>query len=663
MACYAVAMSKTFKLEPARLRWDADEPQSLQFEDIYFCRGSGAEESQYVFLRHNDLPQRWLGRDCFTVAETGFGTGLNFLLTWQCWRETANTDQRLHFLSFEKHPLRKDDLTRALSAWPQLDQFAQELLDSYPPLVRGFHRIHLEQGRVILTLLFGDVHDVLPSLQATVDAWYLDGFDPARNPQMWSESLFRQLAAKTAVGGTFATFTAAGWVRRGLQAAGFIVEKSPGFGHKREMLHGRLPEAIRQNSRTPWFDLPSGRAVGRAVVIGTGFAGAASAHRLAERGWQVDVLEEAASPATKASGNPAGVFYPALTADYSIYGRFYLTAYGHALAEFKRLQRAGIDYGRLGTGVLHLAWSEKLYQRQRAILNALGEDSGLAQWINSEQAAALSGVKLASEGLYYPQAAWMSPVVFCSNLLASQTNIQCHFQTKVARLERNGDSWHLFDPAGESVAEADVVVIAAGVELKNLTPCEWLPMTVARGQLSVAPATAQSRELKYAICHEGYLIPAVDGGHCIGASYAQNDSDLTVREVDQAHNLAMLQRHLPGFHQLLDPTESLHNRVGLRATTPDQLPIIGPIPDREAFLRNYAELHHGRRPECYPTAEYLPGLYLFGGLGSRGLTSALLGAELLACQIGGEPLPMEKELVDAVSPARFLVRDLKRKKS
>ena len=662
MACYAVTMSKTFQLESAQLHWEAGEPQSLQFKDVYFTRGSGVEESQYVFLEHNALPQRWQGRDCFTVAETGFGTGLNFLLTWQSWRETATKDQRLHYLSFEKYPLTKDDLALALSTWAHFEPLVKQLLDAYPPLLRGFHRIHLNQGRVVLTLLFGDVREMLPNLHATVDAWYLDGFDPARNPEMWGEALFRQLAAKTASGGTFATFTAAGWVRRGLQAAGFRVDKSPGFGRKREMLHGQLQEVMKQTSRTPWFELPPGRTVGRAVVIGTGFAGAATAHRLAERGWQVDVLEEAASPATRASGNPAGVFYPALTADYSRYGRFYLTAYCHALSEFRRLQRAGIDYGRLGTGVLHLAWSDKRYQRQRAILDALGENSGLAQWMNSEQATVLSGVELASSGLFYPQAAWMSPVAFCSNLLASQANIQCHFQAKVTRLERKGDSWRLLGPADESIAEADVVVIAAGVGLKALGLCDWLPMTVARGQLSVAPATAQSRALKHAICHEGYLIPAVYGQHCIGASYAPNDSDMTVREADQAHNLAMLQRHLSGFYQQLDPPESLHNRVGLRATTPDQLPIIGPLPEREAFMRNYAELHHGRRSDNYPTAEYLPGLYLFGGLGSRGLTSALLGAELLACQIGGEPLPMEKELVDAVSPARFLVRDLKRKK-
>ena len=655
-------MKPTFAVEPAELRWQGDEPHSVQFEDIYFCRGSGADESRYVFLQHNELPQRWSERDIFTIAEMGFGTGLNFLTTWQSWSESATEGQRLHFLSFEKHPLRKDDLKRALSAWPQFKELTEQLIDSYPPLIRGFHRISLDQGRVILTLMLGDVAELLPELHATVDAWYLDGFDPAKNPQMWSETLFHQLATKTAVGGTFATFTAAGWVRRGLQTAGFSVQRSPGFGQKREMLCGHLPEAIAQPSKTPWYDLPAGRQVGKAVVIGAGFAGAASAYVLAQRGWQVTLLEEANQPASKASGNPAGLFYPALTADCSHYGRFYLAGYLHALTLFKQLQAAKIDYGFLGRGVLHLAHTEKLQKRQQAILQALGGECELAQRLDSEQASNLAGVQQIYGALFYPHAAWMSPADFCKSLLTSQQNIECHYGVKVNAMEQCGEGWSLSTEADDDPSyEADVVVMAAGAELASLPFCDWLPTTIARGQLTTAPATQCSRVLKHAICHEGYLIPDVAGRHCIGASYVPNDCDLRWREEDQTHNLKLLQQHLPHFSRQLNPQQELTNRVGLRATTPDQLPIIGPLPDRAAYLENYADLHHGRRPESYPVAKYRSRLYVMNGLGSRGLISCLLGAELLACQIGGEPLPLEKGLVDAVSPARFLVRELKRR--
>lgn len=231
-------MIEVDSIEPAALVWRGDEPFSRAYDDIYFTSGAGLEESRYVFLRHNGLPGRWRGREVFTIAETGFGTGLNFLLTWQAWRECADASQRLDYLSVERHPLSRDDLARALALWPQLRELSAALLAQYPPPRGGAHRLEFDEGRVCLTLLFGDVARMLPPLRAAVDAWFLDGFDPAKNPRMWSREVYEQMARLCAEGGTFATFTAAGVVRRGLQAAGFTVLKAKGFGAKREMLHG-----------------------------------------------------------------------------------------------------------------------------------------------------------------------------------------------------------------------------------------------------------------------------------------------------------------------------------------------------------------------------------------------------------------------------------------
>ena len=202
-------MRPSLYIPPARLQWQGQEPLASDYDDIYFSRGSGLEESRYVFLENNHLPQRWRGCDCFTIAETGFGTALNFLLTWQLWREQAESGQQLHFISVEGHPLTADDLSRATAAWPELQSLAEQLLAAYPKLVSGTHRIHFGDG-VSLTLLFGEVSSALSTLQAKVDAWFLDGFDPAKNPAMWCEPLYQQMAKLTAPQGTFATFTEIG---------------------------------------------------------------------------------------------------------------------------------------------------------------------------------------------------------------------------------------------------------------------------------------------------------------------------------------------------------------------------------------------------------------------------------------------------------------------
>ena len=232
---------------PAALQWSSTgAPRSARFGDIYYSDEDGLEESRHVFLRGNDLPARWRAwpGGHFCIAETGFGTGLNFLLTWQAWLALPAPRPRLHYLSCEQFPLQRDDLARALACWPQLAPVAGELLRHYPGLVPGQHRLLLQGGQVTLDLWWADVNTALPDLQGRglplVDAWYLDGFAPARNESMWRPGVLEAVARLSRPGATFATFTAAGAVRRQLAAAGFTVTKTPGFGRKRECLRGRL---------------------------------------------------------------------------------------------------------------------------------------------------------------------------------------------------------------------------------------------------------------------------------------------------------------------------------------------------------------------------------------------------------------------------------------
>jgi len=232
--------NQTIQLEPARLILDDEgTPISEIYGDIYHSAAGGHAQARHVFLAGNGLPERWQGRENFTILETGFGLGINFLATWLAWRNDPKRSARLQFISLEKHPFSLDDLVVAHAAWPEFTRLAAELRKNWPHLNAGEHRLELDCGRVILTLVFGDAVETLPALEAIVDAFYLDGFSPALNPDLWSPTLCLLLARKAADGATLATWSVAGSVRRAMIDAGFVVEKRPGFAGKRQMLVGR----------------------------------------------------------------------------------------------------------------------------------------------------------------------------------------------------------------------------------------------------------------------------------------------------------------------------------------------------------------------------------------------------------------------------------------
>jgi tRNA 5-methylaminomethyl-2-thiouridine biosynthesis bifunctional protein len=221
-------------------KWINNTPYSIEFNDIYFSTDSGLDETHHVFIAQNQLETRFksLQDTSFTIIETGFGTGLNFLVASQLWLTHAPQHAQLHFYSIEKYTLKLADLTRAHALWPQFSAISSELLVQYQTLKSGTNYFSLAGGRIQLALQIDDITLALPQLTKTADAWFLDGFAPAKNAEMWSTEVFTQIARLSKTNTTFATFTSAGLVRRGLQAVGFKVEKQAGFGKKREMLRG-----------------------------------------------------------------------------------------------------------------------------------------------------------------------------------------------------------------------------------------------------------------------------------------------------------------------------------------------------------------------------------------------------------------------------------------
>ncbi|AJD47765.1 D-amino acid oxidase family protein [Isoalcanivorax pacificus W11-5] len=611
-------------LQPARIDWQDTTPVARDFDDPYFSRDDGPAETTHVFLHGNQLPERFAAlppRARFVIAETGFGTGLNFLCAATLFLQQAPADAVLHFVSAEKHPLTHADLARAHAGWPAFAPLCAELARHYPALTPGFHRLWLGNRRIALTLLFGDAAVRFGQLQARVDAWFLDGFAPARNPGMWTDDLFRQFARLSAPGASFATFTAAGFVRRGLAAQGFDVARVPGFGRKREMLTGHFLGGWQPAHSTP----------GHALVIGAGLAGATSARALAERGWQVTVCDPAGI-AQHASGNLAGVVYTTPSAHATPQNRFYQSSYLHALHWLARHDfPSQPDDGAL-TGVLQLPPDARHRDKQQAAL-----DSGL--WPADVLRPAGSGWPDAS--LLMPAGGYLRPQRWCEHLLR-HPHITV-LPEAVETLTATQTGWQV--GTGHRTHDADIVIIANAADATRLAGLHWLPLKRIRGQVSYYRATEASQRWSQAICHSGYLTPALDGLHCVGATFDLHQLEATPRDGDDARNLAELAANLPAYHADLGGADAAlaGHRVGFRCQSTDFLPLAGPVPDA-----------------CANPSTPQPGLYLSIAHGSRGITGTPLCAELIAALANDEPVPVDQEMLAALAPARFILRQRKK---
>ncbi len=658
-------------IETASIRWnERGQPVSDHYEDIYFSAESGPDETWHTFINQNFLPERFAALEPgqhFVVGETGFGTGLNFLCTWQCFDQHAPADTRLHFISTEKYPLTTTDLAQALSLWPDLAMHSEQLVKHYPPMTAGQHRLIFDNGRIALTLLCGDVLETLPALEASVNAWFLDGFAPAKNPDMWQPELFQTLAAKSSRDATCATFTAARLVRDGLESAGFAVEKTPGFGRKRDMVRGRLTQHSSTEHQHIWFRQPETAHSGKqALIIGAGMAGAATARSLAERGWRVRVIDTHDKPASEASGNPQGMLYTRLSGNSTVLTRFITEGYLYTLSLLQRLdcQKISDDTLWQKTGLIQLGFSEGEQLRQQRILESGQYPEGLLQGLDAEALSTLAGLPLHSNGLYFPDAGWVHPPSLCKCLL-DHPNIEFAANLQVASLTHEDHQWHIQTTSGATLL-SEVVVVACGHLSSKLSQIQYLPLKSIRGQITQLPATTSSQKLQTVVCSEGYIAPAWKNSHTLGATFNFDDDSAECRQQDHDTNLENLKTYTPSISDALIDSEldttQLKGRVSFRCTTPDYLPAVGPVVDADIFKEHFALLRKNAKHRFADTPEQPAGLYITTGHGSRGLVTAPLAAEILAAYICNEPSPVPRDQRHALHPSRFMVRDLVRNK-
>ena len=656
-------------IQPANLGFNEEgTPVSREFDDVYFSNDNGLEETRYVFLGGNCLSERFKTHDrsLFIVGESGFGTGLNFLTLWQAFadfyqEQSDATLQRLHFISFEKFPLTADDLRTAHEHWPELAPFAQQLQQQWPLPIAGCHRLLLDGGRVTLDLWFGDINELIPQLDDTlnnkVDAWFLDGFAPAKNPDMWTPQLFNAMARLARTGGTLATFTSAGFVRRGLIDAGFTMTKTKGFGRKREMLTGIMEQQLETAARSPWYARPAARGK-EVAIIGGGVASALLSLALLRRGWQVSLYCEDSAPAQGASGNRQGALYPLLNTHSASLTHFFSAAFTFARRLYESLP---VEFDHEWCGVTQLGWDEKSQHKIEQMLS-LQLPELLAHAVDAETAAKLCGVETGHGGATYPLGGWLCPAQLTAGALtlAETMGLKTHYQHQVEDLTQTPEGWELTFVEQEAKRH-EAVVLANGFKVSKFAQTEKLPFSAVGGQVSHILTTPSLSPLRQVLCYDGYLTPQNPNNqqHCIGASYHRGVEEMQYNDEDQQHNRQRLLNCLPDVEWTEEIDVSAGDaRCGVRCATRDHMPIIGSVPRYDTTLEAYATLSESR--ENAESAPVYPNLFILAALGSRGLCSAPLAAEILAAQMSDEPVPMDGETLAALNPNRFWVRKLLR---
>ena len=646
-------------IHPATLAFDSSgTPYSEKFGDVYHSVDSGPDQARHVFLHGNDLPARWADARTFTIVETGFGLGLNFMATWAAWRSDPRRCERLHFVSVEQQPFVRADLATLHARYPEFREHSAELCAAWPLAIAGMHRLHLGGGQITLTLVFADILDALRNLRFGADAFYLDGFAPDRNPDMWSPSAMKGLARLARPGATLATYTIARSVRDALAAAGFAVEKSAGFGRKRDILTGRFAPRWPVKHPAAHAEWPERKA----LVIGAGLAGAAMAEHLALRGWQVEVLDGKGAAAGGASGLYAGVVQPHLSRDDCPLSRFTRAGFLYARSRRQSMHGADRTSSRLPCGVLRIADCASHEARMADELAALAYPAQYAQLVSRDAASERAGRAVSAGGWWIPMGDWARP----ANVVRAQLDATAHgrplalrqrFHRQVAALRQIGERWHAFDADDVEIASAPVAIVANACDAARLVDLGSVPLQRIRGQLTIIPGSSGAP--RTVVCGRGYVLPAIDGNIVTGASYDQGDDATQPAdghdEALGAANLARAERLLPGFTMDVD-VNSVRGEVGMRCVVRDRMPLVGPIVDL-GRAREIAATLTGAHAADMPR---LPGLFCAIAFASRGLAWTALAAECIASQLEAEPLPLECAIVDAIDPGRYAVKAARR---
>lgn len=698
------------KISPAQITFNEQgTPTSSEFDDVYFSNNEGQAETSYVFLEGNVLFSRWqtFQYEHFCIGETGFGTGLNFFCVADLFlrfkAQYPNSPlKHLHFISTEKYPIpfaQLPDVLATMSTFPAFpENWQRDWLAQYPESVEGVHRIHFHPF-ITVDIHYNDASEAFSSLYCPhnklIDAWFLDGFAPSKNSSMWSQSLFDSMAFLSKENCTLATFTAAGFVKRGLVQAGFNIRKQKGFGRKREMIVGDFntdKQSLNQTNyaHAPYFSrfamqglagasvtASSNKSPMPICVVGNGLAGAISALKLVQLGYEVELIWSGDLPADAASGALIGGFYPQLNAQNNIASRIQLTSFLYAKRFYDELNLI-TPFEHSWCGALQLGFNDNTKIRLDKLANKQLWPESIAHPLSPEQASEKAKVDIPYPCLFMPLAGWISPVSLvnaCINTAKQYKNFALTSNTQLLDYAVyssttgnnhgfSGVTLRLQNAHGESEKQAASLVICAGSGSQPLL-APLVPLRVTRGQVEWVKSTGTLSKLNTLLCHKGYLSPALNGLHALGSTYVKEDTSCEVREEETQQNFALHMQSMQQtnwVHELTSLASAPSNsaRAGIRCSSPDHIPVVGAVPNKLQLhelkdLYKALPVHH----YCVPSID--KNVYVLSGLGSRGLTTAPLMAEILVSEMLGRPLPLPSDLLDALSPNRFIVRSLIRR--
>lgn len=564
-------------------------PINTDFGDSYYSKSGGLEETKEVFIKACDLENKFANQNVITIGELGFGTGLNFLVVWQVWQKLKKPNGILHFYTFEKFLMPAQTAAKALEKWPELSFLTQKLIEKWPIAKKGNQRIWLDDN-IALNIIIGDANETIKLQTFKADAWFLDGFAPRANQDLWGVELFNELKRLSHEDVKIGTYSVAQIVRQSLEKNGFHFKKCAGFGTKRERLEAWL-DGTRKAVQRP-------KSI---AIIGGGIAGASIAHALNRRGFEPVIFDDDEKGEYKASNNPRGLFMPRLDRVDNAEARFFKEAYLYAINEYQKLGNCFDNSGAIEIAK-HVRDVEKYAMFKE---NPPFDEEFMEVFENS---------------ILHKKGGTIWPKETCDILSKDAIKIY----KKIAKIEQIQNIWKLYDENGQLLMDTDCLIIANGIGLNDFPNISNLSVTGRMGQISIAENETAPQDLP--IGSNGYYIK-LENGYLFGATFDIVDikTPPEVTQLGHEKNLEILSKFAPNIAKNVD-LNNLKGRTSMRVVSKNKMPIAGDL---------------------------APNLYVHGALGSRGFSISFLLAEMIASQINNEPNPMDKEVVAQIHPSRL----------
>ena len=581
--------------------------RSKEFDDIYFSSENGQKESDHVFISGNHLKEIMPNSKNFIIGELGFGTGLNFLLTWKLFKELKIKDGYLDYISIEGYPLMKNQMNKVHEKHPNLQKLWVELQDALPPLWSGIHRLNLNHGKVRLTLIYNDVLEALKNSIFKADAWFLDGFSPNKNHDMWSLEVMSEIYRLTKPSGTFATFSSAGFVRRNLEKAGFDVKKIKGYNFKKEMSCGQKPGMEKSKEK-----------FSKVVIVGGGVAGASIASSLRKRGYDPIVIEKKNKLAQGSSGNLAAVQHPRLTTVNTPNGRLSLSCYRYSRDLAKRLGVAIDDKSIIfGTPEREIKKQEKLLSQ--------GWPSDLLRELTEEDKLEITSSKINLSGIVHDYGGTIKPIQFVKNLMPN--DIEIIFGQEIIDINKDNNGWEVVLSNNQKI-NTEIIILACSEGLKKIRQTNIFNLQYTQGQITHIEKNKLKNLPKSNFSFSGYVTPPINDLITVGATFEKNSAKRNYVS-NKANNINLnnipeeISKSLFSEKIILD---QLDGRVSMRVSTFDRMPMMGRIEKN---------------------------LYILSALGARGMIMAPLLGDALASIISNQPSGLDIEMLKCCDPNRI----------